>query len=122
VAAGAQVLSLTKSIAFEWIKYGIRCVAVSPGVVYSDSAFAHYGPAADSFLAALLPAIPARRLGSVEEVSAAVTFLLSPAAAYITGVDLAVDGGSALVAKPLVDIPDKAHLPVFGTLPPRAKL
>jgi enoyl-[acyl-carrier-protein] reductase (NADH) len=66
--------------------------------------------------------LPARRLGSPQEVSSAVTWLLSEGASYVTGAILCVDGGGSYVGLPLIEIEDKANLPVYGTLPARAKL
>mmetsp|Transcript_21560 Transcript_21560/g.30198 ORF Transcript_21560/g.30198 Transcript_21560/m.30198 type:complete len:82 (+) Transcript_21560:36-281(+) len=64
----------------------------------------------------------AKRFGTPEEISSAVTFLCSEGASYITGAILCVDGGSAYHFLPLIDIEDKAHLPVYGNLPKRAML
>ncbi len=76
----------------------------------------------DEFLGRVIPSQPAKRLGSPEEVSSAVVWLLSEGASYVTGAILAVDGGSAYHFLPLIDIENSAHLPVYGTLPKRAML
>jgi citronellol/citronellal dehydrogenase len=58
--------------------------------------------------------VPLRRLGTESEVSAAICFLLSPGAAFITGVTLAIDGGAPLDT-PLFPIPDhKRSVPFDG--------
>ena len=97
-AARAGVENLTKSLAIEWAPARVRINCVAPGIITNASANAHYekntGQAGLLDLSA--PGIPAKRTGTVDEVAAAVVFLLSPAAAYITGVSLPVDGGSCL--------------------------
>ncbi|XP_022110676.1 peroxisomal trans-2-enoyl-CoA reductase-like [Acanthaster planci] len=93
-AARAAVENLTKTASLEWAASGIRINSVAPGTIYSDTAAANYGDPA--IFTNAIPSIPAKRLGKVEEVAAAVCFLLSPAAAYITGETLKVDGGSSL--------------------------
>jgi NAD(P)-dependent dehydrogenase (short-subunit alcohol dehydrogenase family) len=58
---------------------------------------------------------PAKRVGSVEEVSAAVLYYLSPASAYTTGTTMHVDGGWHLLG-PLLDVPDHKNTPAYGTI------
>jgi citronellol/citronellal dehydrogenase len=91
-AARAGVENLTKTLAVEWAPYHIRINSVAPGIIQS-SGLRNYGPA---ILKDIASYIPAKRLGSESEVAAAVTFLLSPAASYITGDTLRVDGASSL--------------------------
>jgi citronellol/citronellal dehydrogenase len=91
-AARAGVENLTKTLAVEWAPYHIRINSVAPGIIQS-SGLRNYDP---SVLKDIASSIPARRLGSESEVAAAVTFLLSPAASYITGDTLRVDGASSL--------------------------
>ena len=92
-AARAAVENLTKTLALEWIHEGVRVNAVAPGLIYSSSAARNYPP---GFLESFSNELPAKRLGTPGEVSSAVCFLLSPAAKYITGTTLRVDGGSSL--------------------------
>lgn len=91
-AARAAVESLTQTLAVEWGQYGIRIVAVAPGIVHTD-AWEGYGldPAtvAESMLL--------KRLQSPEEVAGVIAFCLSPAGDYITGTTLITDGGWNLV-------------------------
>ena len=68
---------------------------MAPGIIWSSTAAANYTGANEGLLEGMRPSVPAKRLGTPEEVSAAVCFLLSPAAAYITGANLPVDGGSS---------------------------
>jgi peroxisomal trans-2-enoyl-CoA reductase len=75
-------------------------VIVIQGVIFSETAAANY-PDPDMFNRSL-HIIPARRLGYPEEVSAAVCFLLSPAAAYTTGCTIPVDGGQSIYRSPWV--------------------
>lgn len=89
-AARAAVENLSKSLAVEWAPNAIRLNCIAPGVIYSSTAAANY--ASDVFKLSI-PSIPAQRLGYPEEVSGAVCFLLSPAADYVTGVTVMVDGG-----------------------------
>ncbi len=91
-AARAGVENLTKTLAVEWAQYHIRINSVAPGIIRS-SGLSNYDP---SILKDIASYVPARRLGSESEVAAAVTFLLSPAASYITGDTIRVDGASSL--------------------------
>ncbi|CAH3162602.1 unnamed protein product [Porites lobata] len=94
-AARAGVQNLTMSLAVEWIRNGIRINCVTPGVIYSDTAAQNY--ADPELFQKLRDKLPARRCGTTAEVAGAVTFLLSPAAAYITGTTIDVDGASSKV-------------------------
>lgn len=94
-AARAGMVNLTKTAAFEWAPFRVRVNAVAPGYVAS-SGLDHYGPAMRETIAKLPEQVPLRRLATEAEISAAICFLLSPAAAFITGTTLAVDGGAPL--------------------------
>ncbi|ETV99772.1 hypothetical protein, variant 2 [Aphanomyces invadans] len=111
-ASRAAVENLTKSLAYEWASRGIRVNAVTPGTIES-SGLKNYGPVAQQVCESYSANTPARRLGTVEEVSAAVVFLLSPAAAYTTGTNALVDGGWNL-AGALVPLPQHIRYPVYG--------
>lgn len=91
-AARAGVDNLTKSLAVEWSRQGIRVNAVAPGIIDS-SGLEHYP---DSLKQGLAEKIPIPRLGTTQEVAHAVTFLAGPTASYITGETLYVDGGMKL--------------------------
>ncbi|RQM23823.1 hypothetical protein B5M09_004960, partial [Aphanomyces astaci] len=99
-ASRAAVENLTKSLAYEWASRGIRVNSVTP--------------VPDQVCTSYSAHTPARRLGTVEEVSAATVFLLSPAAAYTTGTNAIVDGGWNL-AGALVPLPQHVRYPVYGT-------
>ncbi|MCG8347278.1 MAG: 3-oxoacyl-ACP reductase FabG [Chloroflexales bacterium] len=88
-AATGGVLGLTRALAREVAAWSITVNAVAPGLI--DTGFLDTIPA--EFLAWSEKIIALRRLGQPEEVAAAVVFLASPLASYITGQTLAVDGG-----------------------------
>jgi peroxisomal trans-2-enoyl-CoA reductase len=74
-------------------------------------------------LTQLLPTLTRYAVGTPEEVSSAVIWLLCDGASYVTGTAICVDGGSAFTLLPLTDIADSQHLPAYGgQLPRQAKL
>jgi NAD(P)-dependent dehydrogenase (short-subunit alcohol dehydrogenase family) len=89
-AAKAGVLGLTRSLAAEWT--GIRVNAVVPGLVATPKVLAMPEAARDRLLAG----VPMRRVASLAEVVGSVLYLLSPAAGYLTGQALRLDGGAEL--------------------------
>lgn len=103
-AARAGVSNLMQSLALAWAPLGIRCNAVAPGTIAS-SGLKNYPPPVVAMLSEFKTQIPAKRLGTESEVSAAVTYLLSPAAAYVTGETMKVDGGSSLYRQ-MAPVPD----------------
>lgn len=115
-AARAAVENLTKSLAVEWSPAGVRINSVAPGSsIYSDTAAANYESARlKGMFEQQIPNIPAKRLGTTEEVSAAVCFLLSPAAAFINGETIKVDGAHSLYAPSVVwHVPEHNKLPAY---------
>lgn len=94
-AAKAGIISLTRSWARELGPKGIRVNAVGPGPVPTDGAARNMLGLGDTdgAFTDVVAQLPLGRLGTVEEVATACVFLCSPAASWITGVSLAVDGG-----------------------------
>lgn len=90
-AARAGMVSFTETAALEWAGSGVRVNAVAPGYIAS-SGMDHYPPEAAPLLRKMPATVPAGRFGNEAEVSAAVVFLLSPAASFISGSVLRVDG------------------------------
>jgi 3-oxoacyl-[acyl-carrier protein] reductase len=84
-AAKAGLIGFTKTVSHEVARRGITVNAVAPGFIETDMT--------KDLLADVVKAIPARRAGQPEEVAAAVRFLASDDAAYVTGTTLFVDGG-----------------------------
>lgn len=89
-ASKAGVIGLTKSVARELASRGITCNAVAPGFIQTDMT-ENLGDNNS-----LLNSIPLGRMGKPEDIAAAVAFLASDSAAYITGEVLKVDGGLAI--------------------------
>jgi citronellol/citronellal dehydrogenase len=94
-AARAGMVNLTKTAAFEWSVCGVRVNAVAPGYVASSGLDRYEGPVRE-MIGKLKDHVPLGRLATEAEVSAAICFLLSPGAAFITGVTLPIDGGAPL--------------------------
>jgi NAD(P)-dependent dehydrogenase (short-subunit alcohol dehydrogenase family) len=90
--AKAGIIQMTRMLAIEWAGHGIRVNAVAPGTVETPSRAAVFAanPQRREFM---MNRVPLRRFGTAEEMAAAVCYLASPAAAYITGQTLLVDGG-----------------------------
>ncbi len=91
-AARAGTENLARTAAWEWGPYDVRVNAVAPGFVAS-SGFDTYDDATTTMLRQAAGKIPLKRFGTEAEISAAVCFLLSPAAGFINGATIHVDGG-----------------------------
>ncbi len=94
-AAKAAVNSLTRTWAIELARTGITVNAVAPGPVETEM-FRRNTPAGSEAEGRFLSMIPMRRLGRPEEIAAAIAFLLSDEAGFITGQTLFVDGGGSI--------------------------
>jgi 2-keto-3-deoxy-L-fuconate dehydrogenase len=102
-ATKAAVIGLTKSVAADFIKQGIRCNAICPGTIESPSleeriaqASKATGKSTDAVRQDFIGRQPMGRLGRAQEVAALALFLASDEASYITGQAHLVDGGMAL--------------------------
>ncbi len=92
-AARGGMLTLSETAACEWAVSGVRVNTVAPGGIAS-SGFDTYTEEAKAKIREYPPTVPLQRYGTEAELSAAIVFLLSPAAAYITGSCIRVDGGT----------------------------
>jgi citronellol/citronellal dehydrogenase len=94
-AARAGMENLTRTAAVEWASSGVRVNAVAPGWIASSGLDRYSGPVTQ-LIPKLKDHLPLGRLGTEAEISACICFLLSPAAAFVTGATLRVDGGAPL--------------------------
>eukprot|EP01135_Chromosphaera_perkinsii_P009176 Nk52_evm11s1671 gene=Nk52_evmTU11s1671 len=94
-AARAGTVNLVKTIALEWAHSGVRVNAVAPGVIAS-SGLSTYPEEVRVGIREASRRVPLQRLGTEEEISAVLVWLLSPASSFTTGQCLCVDGGSSL--------------------------
>jgi 3-oxoacyl-[acyl-carrier protein] reductase len=92
-AAKAGMVGMSKSLAYEVASRGITVNAVAPGFIET----AMTGKLTDDQKSAILTQIPSGRMGTPEEIAAAVLYLASPEAAYVTGTTLHVNGGMAMI-------------------------
>jgi NAD(P)-dependent dehydrogenase (short-subunit alcohol dehydrogenase family) len=96
--AKAGLVGLARTLAAEWAPRGIRCNVVMPGFIATPKVLGM----PERLQQAAQATIPLGRFGTPEELAGAVGFLLSPAAAYITGAVLRVDGGFGLATSAMV--------------------
>ena len=89
-ASKAGLVQLTKALALEWARYGIRVNALCPGYIETPLNAEFFASEAGQ---ALVRRIPQRRLGQMRDLDAPLLLLASGAGAYMTGAVLAVDGG-----------------------------
>jgi len=99
-AAKAGVDAVTRNLAVEWGRFGIRACAIAPGPIADTEGMRRLAPGelADKARAG----IPAGRFGAIDEIAAAAVYLRSPAAAYVTGHVLVVDGGHSIATPSLL--------------------
>lgn len=94
-AARSGMDNFTKTAAFEWGYAGVRVNAVAPGWIASSGMDTYEG-AFKAVIPTLREHVPLKRIGTESEVSAAIVFLLSPAAAFVSGSTLRIDGAASL--------------------------
>jgi len=94
-AAKAGVLALTRSLAVEWARYGIRQVAIAPGPFPTEGATSRLMPTPE-IEQQMLNRIPLRRVGNKEELAHLAAYLISDYAGYINGEVVTIDGGEWL--------------------------
>jgi 2-hydroxycyclohexanecarboxyl-CoA dehydrogenase len=98
-AAKAGVIGFTKAIARESARFGVRCNAVAPGPIETpllNSAPAQLGELGARLKRGMVDATAMKRVGEPDEVAAAIAFLASSDAAYVTGQTLNVSGGLSM--------------------------
>lgn len=91
-ASKAAVMNMTKSMAANYIKYGIRVNSVSPGVVLSGI----HDEYPEHVLKEAAKAIPIHRFGYLDEIADVVAFLATEAASFMVGSDVLIDGGQCI--------------------------
>lgn len=94
-AAKAGVLALTKSLAVEWAKYGIRHVAIAPGAFPTQGAWSRLAPTGD-LEKKMMERIPVRRFGTHDELTDLASFLISDNASFVNGEAVVIDGGESI--------------------------
>lgn len=92
-ASKAAVMQLTRSLAAEWARYGIRVNSISPG--YMDTALNRV-PALDAQKQMWIERTPQRRLGAVDDLNNLAVYLASDGSSYMTGNNCIIDGGYTL--------------------------
>jgi 3-oxoacyl-[acyl-carrier protein] reductase len=92
-ATKAAIEALTRQLAAELGPEGVRVNAVAPGLIHTEGTDAQYGPRGSRL--AMAPLVPAGRFGDPTDVADVVSFLMSPAARYVSGTVVDVDGGFA---------------------------
>jgi len=90
-ASKGGVVAFTHALALENARHGVRVNSIAPG--YVDTDMPRAALQADQIRTRIIGQIPLRRIADPDEIGAPIVFLLSPAASYITGTTLFVDGG-----------------------------
>ena len=98
------MVNLTKTAAVEWAAAGVRVNDVAPGWIAS-SGMDTYPDFVKATIPKLRHSVPLKRLGTESEISGIVTFLLSPASSFISGITVPVDGAAPLYPATF-DVPD----------------
>ena len=96
-AAKAGIAKLTQDLALEWARVGIRVNAIAPGPIDETEGMRRLAPTDPEARERLVKGMPLGRFGTKLEVAQAALFLCSPAAGFITGASLCIDGGQSLM-------------------------
>ncbi|CAN5494197.1 hypothetical protein BH10PSE6_BH10PSE6_24500 [soil metagenome] len=116
-AARAGQTNFTYTASVEWAHSGVRVNSVIPGFIAS-SGLDRYPERAHDVLRNVKGKVPLKRHGTESEIAGAIVYLLSPAAAYVTGIALRVDGGLHNNAKSnFYDVPDHERSKPFNGFP-----
>jgi peroxisomal 2,4-dienoyl-CoA reductase len=94
-AAKAGIEKLTRDLALEWARFGVRVNAIAPGPIEGTEGMSRLAPG--EMARKMRERVPLGRWGTIDEICEAVTYLVSPAATFVTGATLLVDGGTSLV-------------------------
>lgn len=94
-ASKGAVISYTKSLALKFGKNGIRANSISPGVIVTPMSYIET-PSFDDYVPDMIAMHPLQRLGTPEDISKVVLFLVSDMSSFVTGQDIIVDGGFTL--------------------------
>ena len=112
-AARGGMLTLSETAACEWGASGVRVNTVAPGGIAS-SGFDTYSPEAKAKILDYTRTVPLQRFGTEAETASAIVYLLSPAAAYITGTCVRVDGGTPNARGTWTQVPHQRSQPFQG--------
>ncbi len=93
-ASKGAVSAITRAAAVDWGSFGIRVNAINPGYILTPMSEVFLNN--EQYKAALMPAIPLKSYGTAESIAQAALFLASDESAYVTGVNLPVDGGTTI--------------------------
>ncbi|MBJ7337542.1 SDR family oxidoreductase [Mycolicibacterium sp.] len=114
-AARGGMLTLSECAATEWAESGVRINTVAPGSIASQGLDTYEDKDTAFIQNDLTPGIPLQRFGTEAEVSAAIVYLLSPAASYITGSCIRIDGGAPNARRGWWDLqPSRNNTPFDG--------
>ena len=102
VAAKSGVVGLTRQLALDYGRYGIRCNCICPGPTETPNVVRSYGEAGALTPRGqyLLDSVPLGRMARAEEIAAAAIFLASDDASFVNGAALVVDGGHSVHTGP----------------------